>query len=130
MVEAADARLLLDDEHLRIEAFEPQRVLIVRRKPAAADGASAFATGLALIRPEHRAWGVVIDLREVAGRNDAAFEDSIRPLQRHVEAHFARVVFLLRSAVGELQVARLKRETGSKLLYTRDEDEAFRMAQD
>lgn len=123
-----DATVLLDDEHLRIEAHEHVRVLIVRRKPSEAASVSAYASGLAMIRPEHRTWGIVIDLRAIAGKNDEAFEASIRPLQRHVEAAFAHVVFLLRSAVGELQLERLKRETQSQLVYTRDEAKALALA--
>lgn len=123
--------VLLENDFIRIEEHRALQVIVVRRsanKVEPAMIAAAYGEALATITPEHRSWGVVIDVRQTPGSNDAKFESAIGPVTERVGSSFARVVFLVRTAVGGLQMERLRRERGVVLLYTQDEAEAFALA--
>lgn len=83
---------------------------------------------LSRIRPEHREWGVVVDMRHAPPRNDPAFEAAMRGLRDAVEVRFARTAVLLETAVGLLQVTRLTREDGAATFATQSEAAAVRFA--
>ncbi len=80
------------------------------------------------IRPEHREWGIVVDMRQAPPRNDPSFESAMRGLRDAVEVRFARTAVLLETAVGLLQVTRLTREDGATTFATQSEAAAIRFA--
>jgi sulfite reductase alpha subunit-like flavoprotein/predicted heme/steroid binding protein len=89
---------------------------------------SANQQVVARIRPEHKDWGIVVDMRQAPPRNDPAFEGAMRGLRDAVEVRFARTAVLLESAVGLLQVTRLTREDGAETFATQSEAAALRFA--
>jgi len=80
------------------------------------------------IRPLHTNFGVVVDMRQAPLRNDPAFENAMQRLRSEVTARFARVVLLLETDVGILQVNRLVREDEQKSFVTRSEPAAIKFA--
>jgi hypothetical protein len=98
---------------------EPARSLvrIVRSHEAMPrDEESVRRAFTALVEPlQHLAgYRALIDLRNgPTGRNDDEFERAARSVQGELVRRFSRVAFLVRSAVGKLQVGRLGRERGS-----------------
>jgi hypothetical protein len=68
----------------------------------------------------------LIDLRSgPPGRNDEEFERATRGAQAELIRNFSRVAFLVRSAVGKLQVRRLARGGSNSNVFF-DEQEALR----
>lgn len=125
-------KVILDNDFLRVEEHPEREVLVVRRKPeqsgqrmAAGSLASAYRDAMTLLRPEHRHWGLVLDTRAVPGRNDDDFEANIGTLFPVARQAFARVVMLVGSVVGQLQIERTQ---GGSVQCARDEEEALRMA--
>ncbi|MCH9688679.1 MAG: hypothetical protein K0V04_45025, partial [Deltaproteobacteria bacterium] len=90
--------------------------------------AKAYNAVTALVRPEHQSFGLVLDSRESAGRNDPEFESLATNLRAQADASFARVVVLVATAVGELQVRRMAKSARHDALVTRDETEAMQLA--
>jgi hypothetical protein len=69
----------------------------------------------------------LIDLRNgPPGRNDDEFERASRSAQTELIRSFSRVAFLVRSAVGKLQVRRLALGGGANRNVFLDEQEALR----
>jgi len=50
---------------------------------------------------------LLIDLRDSPIRNDATFEETVRPYQERIIKAFGRVAVLIRTPVGRLQVERI-----------------------
>ena len=126
-------RVLGADDFIRIEADDSRRVVIARRsaRPAPERPDLLWHKALELLDEDEEPrdeWGLVIDVREAVGRNDADFERALRPLREMARARFARVVILVRSAVGQLQIERLGREDGTELIVTRDPEQALLLA--
>ena len=123
---------LLTSPHWLMEEDPMQRVVLLRRMGlpfGSLDELSAANQQVVqLIRPEHRAWGIVVDMRQAPPRNDPSFESAMRGLRDAVELRFARTAVLLGTAVGLLQVTRLTREDGATSLATQSEAEALRFA--
>lgn len=125
------ARVFYEDELFIIELHSEDEVVVMRRTPtliAARDVQAAYGRPLNLLGPHYRRWGIVIDLRPVAGQSDPGFEKAVAPVRERIQREFARVVFVLRTAAGVLQMQRIERETGPNLMYCRDEAEAFALA--
>ncbi len=123
--------VVYEDEHLRIEELAEQRVIIVRRLRSRADVAVLAATygeALGRHREQYAGWGLVLDLREALGRSEEGFERAMADLNREARRIYARVVTLVASAAGELQVQRLAREFGWEAIVARDEDEAIELS--
>lgn len=81
------------------------------------------------MRPEHLELGIMVDMRQAPSRNDAAFEDAMRPVRVAVNERYARVALLVTSASGMLQVNRLTRDEGARTTWaTQSEDAALRFA--
>ncbi|MCB9595283.1 MAG: hypothetical protein H6719_21370 [Sandaracinaceae bacterium] len=57
----------------------------------------------------------------------AEFESALAPIRKRLDKMFTRVVTLVATSAGALQVRRLARERGVEALVTHDEDEALRM---
>jgi hypothetical protein len=74
-------------------------------------------------------YGLLIDVRESPLRNDPAFEDFMSRFRERIFSGFARSAVLIKTAVGELQMNRLKREgklsSGPERKIFRDEEEAL-----
>lgn len=75
---------------------------------------------------ERARMSLLVDLRAGPMRNDPAFETAMSEYRRQTERGFLRVAFLVRSAVGELQLQRLAQEVGGAVHVTRDEADAER----
>lgn len=126
-------RVVGEDEFIRIESDDSRRVVIARRsaRPATGRPDLLYQKAIELLDEDEEPrgeWGLIIDVREAVGRNDADFEQALRPLRQLARARFARVVILVRSAVGQLQIERLGREDGTKLAVTRDPEHAMQLA--
>lgn len=122
---------LVDNEHLSIEEDADAGVVTLRRKASTSSTTSlvdAYEDALGQLRPEHRRFGLVIDTRAAPGRNDPEFEHAVGKIRRQAETFFARIVVLVGSAAGLLQVQRLSREDARSILVSRDPDEAHRLA--
>lgn len=60
----------------------------------------ALLPHLSKVRPQP----LLVDLRDARGRNDPAFEAAMARYRRPMYQGFSRVVVLVRSAIGKLQV--------------------------
>jgi sulfite reductase alpha subunit-like flavoprotein len=129
---AANIRRLHDSEFWLLEEFPEQQIAVLHRTPLPASSLSALAADndalLAVLRDDHRNFGLVVDTREAPLRNDKAFEQTMAKLRIELTSHFQRAAVLLDSALGELQVSRLERDEGRKTLVTRSVSAAFRFA--
>jgi sulfite reductase (NADPH) flavoprotein alpha-component len=108
-------------------------VVLLRRTDQAVDSLEALREEndrvMAKMRPVHRHWGIVVDMRAAPSRNDPEFEAAMQPLRTKVSEGYLRVALLVNSASGVLQVSRITRqEHASTTLATRDLDEALRFA--
>ncbi|MBO6940404.1 MAG: hypothetical protein JJ863_35850 [Deltaproteobacteria bacterium] len=124
--------VLIDNEHLTVEAIRDRRVIVVRRKRTRLEASELVGAYREALRAsdEFRGWGLVIDTREAPGRNDPEFESRIDSLRDSVDGLFPRVAMCLQTAAGELQARRMqseRRETRpstSETFFTRDIAEA------
>lgn len=130
-------RVEVDNEHLVVEVHPGERVVVVRRKatrPETVAELEAAFTEAVSIAGDYRGWGLLIDSRLAPGRSDEEFEQRVTRLRARVDPIFSRVVMLLGTAVGVLQAQRLQSERRSEspnaaeTLFTRDPDEAMRLA--
>lgn len=60
--------------------------------------------------------GFLCDLRQVVGRNDAAFEAAFKPHRKRIQSGFQRVAVLVASPAGVLHIQRLAVEDGDNNL--------------
>jgi hypothetical protein len=110
---------------------EPARglVRIVRSSKAMPRDEEAIRRAFGeMVEPLRKLTGykALIDLRNgPPGRNDDEFERATRSAQSELVRNFSRVAFLVRSAVGKLQVRRLARGGGNSNVFF-DEEEALR----
>lgn len=130
--QAADAPRVLYTSDFYVLSLEPARgAALLRRSPR------RFAD-LAVLRAENERimaklshcdlTGIVIDMRLAPPNNDDSFEMAMEGLRGAVRRTFARVVVLVASAVGELQINRLGSRDSTRYHVTRDPSEAFRLA--
>ena len=68
---------------------------------------------------------LLVDLRDVVGRNDPEFERVIAPHRRRLIQSFSRAAVLVRSSVGAMQLRRLFAEDGLKIEVFGSEVEAL-----
>lgn len=68
---------------------------------------------------------LLVDLRDVVGRNDPDFEVAIAPHRRRLMQSFGRAAVLVRSSVGAMQIRRLFAEDGIPVEVFGDEDDAL-----
>jgi sulfite reductase alpha subunit-like flavoprotein len=128
----ANIRRLHDSEFWLLEEFPEQQIAVLHRTPLPASSLAALAADndalLAVLRDDHRTFGLVVDTREAPLRNDKAFEHTMSKLRVELTSHFQRAAVLLDSALGELQVSRLERDEGRTTFVTRSVSAAFRFA--
>lgn len=65
--------------------------------------------------------GLLVDVRDAIGRNEAAFEAALARARKRNDAGFLRIAVLLRSQAGMLQMMRLSEEDGTVRLITMNE---------
>lgn len=75
---------------------------------------------------QRHGWSLLIDLREARGRNDPRFEQLIAEHRPALFAGYERRVVLVRTAVGQMQLQRQERETGTTAALYRDFEAAVR----
>jgi hypothetical protein len=123
---------LITSAHWLMEEDRLNKVVFLRRMAlpfgSMEELTSANQQVVRQIRPEHREWGIVVDMRQAPPRNDPSFESAMRGLRDAVEVRFARTAVLLETAVGLLQVTRLTREDGATTFATQSEAAAVRFA--
>ena len=118
------ARSIFENDCYCVEAdAEAQLVTLTRRRrpfvsAQDAEGACAPVNAAldALRRAQHR---LLVDSREAAPRNDAAYEDWFAPHRKSLLSGFARTAVLVKSAVGVLQSRRLvQQDRGDAKIFT------------
>lgn len=72
--------------------------------------------------------GVVVDMRQAPANNNDDFETAMQGLRTAVGKSFVRVVVLVSSAVGELQMNRLHSRESAGYFVTRTLAEAWKLA--
>ena len=125
-------RVLLENEFVRVEEITDRHVIVLRRKALSAPAAripAIYGEAFAGARAEWREWGLVIDVRAVAGNNDPDFESAMRPVRMQAVSLFGRVVVLVRSIAGRMQIERTNRDDGTHIAVAQDEAEAITLAQ-
>ncbi len=129
---ASSGELLVETVLWTLEAHPLEGYATLRRTQAPVESLEQLTQEnerLVLEMPaSHRAWGLIVDMRAAPPRNDSDFERAMRPLRVSVGRKSARVVLLLRSVVGMLQVKRINEEEGATSFVTRDHEEAVRLA--
>lgn len=74
------------------------------------DVPEAFAEAVTPVDPARGHLPLVVDLRDAKGRNDLAYEEAIALWRPRIYTGFDRAATIVRSSVGQLQVARHGRE--------------------
>lgn len=69
---------------------------------------------------------LLVDLRDVVGRNDPEFERAVAPHRRRLVTSFGRAAILVRSSIGTLQIKRLFSDEGIEIEVFTDPNVAFR----
>ncbi|HJK91845.1 MAG TPA: hypothetical protein RMH26_14010, partial [Polyangiaceae bacterium LLY-WYZ-15_(1-7)] len=122
-------RKLHDSPYYRIDLVEPGVVWVCRTAAAYPDLDALDAEHVAVERALEpvRGHGLLVDLRETAGRNDPAFEERMRTHRAMIFRDFARAAVVVRTAIGALQVKRHMSEDGfsDRVRVTSDEAEAL-----
>jgi hypothetical protein len=96
-----------------------------RRYETEAEMRAAFGAVVSWLgtHPEHI--GLVVDLRQAQGRNDAAFEEAVKPHRRAMFTAARRNVLVVRTAIGALQVKRHMVEDGIVAEVVTDVEQAL-----
>lgn len=83
---------------------------------------------LRLLEPGTKHYGLVVDTRHAPPRNDGMFEETMAVMRHGLTRHFERTAVLLASDLGQLQVSRLGRNDGHRVLATQSESSAINYA--
>lgn len=122
-------RTIFEDQYLSFSEDPRRKLAIVARtadSPPTAKGMRATIDDfLVNIRPEHRSWGVVFDLRRARGSHDPEYLAAGNEAAKALLSSFHRTVVLVSSTAGLLQVGRRGRETGFILPATTREEDAI-----
>jgi hypothetical protein len=108
-----------------------QGVAVIRRKPTRFSGGEQIVAENARLIERFRGllpFGVILDMRAAPAANDHSFEESMSPLRQALGRSFARVVVLVQTVAGEMQVTRLHRSERSPYQTTRSEAQAWLLA--
>jgi hypothetical protein len=126
-----ELRVLYATEFYVLSEAKMEKVAVLRRT------AQGF-TSLDVVRSENErliGWfskclapSIIVDMREAPPNNDEHFEVAMRRLRSAVGRRFERVVVLVASATGQMQVTRLHRHEGASYSVTRDHAQAWRLA--
>lgn len=109
---------LAESPYMRLDHTEATGVVRMTRTRTSYENAAAVLGDLALMRnalvdSNCAQLKLLVDLRPPVGRNDDAFEQMISPLHDFITTGFARVAFVVRTCVGQLQLQR--RNTQAKV---------------
>jgi hypothetical protein len=111
--------LLLDNQHVTVQAFEDEPILVVTRKP----------TRVALTELD-QVWGVaervlfkvdrarsclVIDVTKTVGRNEEDFEKAFAPYRQRLSSDWLAMALVVATLPGKLQVQRYAREDDARV---------------
>jgi hypothetical protein len=102
---------------LEVAVSHAQRIVCCRRTAdpytSAEDAIRAFEGARdAIAGIDRTRYGLIVDLREALGRNDAAFESEVVPRLRAMLAGFRARATIVRTVTGKLQIQRIDREQG------------------
>lgn len=123
--------MLHQSPHYRLTRLGPAAVRLVRTHEAF-ESMTQFALAheelIAVLATMRGA--ILVDLREVKGRNDPTFEARMGSYRKRMFAPFERLGVLVGTAIGKLQVQRHMHEDGFKHAVVMDsEPEALRFVQ-
>jgi hypothetical protein len=128
----ATQRLLVCSRFWFVEEQCRDRIVVMRRSPVPFDSLEVLIhendAVLSKMRPEHKDWGLIVDMRQAPSRNDPGFEGAMRTFRETVTEGFARLAVLLESTAGVLQVNRLGRGEGQGAFATMSEAAAVKFA--
>lgn len=119
------------DAYMTISA-DPTDILIWLRRtgvphPTPLDLEQSFRHGSAAMDRLGRTHRVLlVDMREALGRNEPEFDAALRRIRPVVERGLRRIVVLLRSSAGMLQMKRINEEDGVTRMLTMNEGEALK----
>ncbi|MCA9646990.1 MAG: hypothetical protein H6718_09160 [Polyangiaceae bacterium] len=122
-------QIVFENSLVTIEEDPLTQIVWVRRSPERTEVSELFATytqSMTQLTETHREWSLILDMRNAPGNNSDAFESSTNELRTKLRSIFPRVVVLVATTVGELQVKRMARESGLETLVTHSEDQAVR----
>jgi hypothetical protein len=123
--------LVVNNPHMKVDV-DPQkhRVTVTRtsQKFASLDEVHAAMSEVVTATEalDRAGMTLLLDLRSGPMRNDPAFEEAMAIYRQRTERGYRRAAFLVRSAVGELQLQRLAQELSGAVHVTRDEADAHR----
>jgi len=119
-----DAELLSTTIYTEIAVLrEPKILWVTRFSTAFPDIETAkkeLAKTVELLSSQHHLYGLLLDIREVRGRNDSPFENILQEFREKIFRGFKGVAIVVRTAIGVLQVQRHGRETGVSAQVFRD----------
>ena len=126
---AMGPRVLHTDKFFRV-VLRPDGIIFVVRSAERSDDLQAFMRAseevLALVRDhESSTRGMLMDFRLAPPRNDAQFEDAMRPYRYFMGTSSRRIAFLVATMAGMLQLRRLGLLVDTTLNAYRDENEAL-----
>ena len=129
----ANLRVLYASDFYTLGVSQAERAALLRRTP------QIFPATAALREENERVIacfkrclveGIVVDMRNAPPNNDELFEAAMHRLRTAVGKTFRRVVVVVASAAGEMQVTRLHRKERASYRVTRDYTQAWRLAAD
>jgi len=121
---------LYRDPYVTVFAEVPGTLIRLQRSslphPTPIDLEQSFRNAAAAIDRHGRTGRVMlIDMREALGRNEPEFDAALRKIRPVVERAMLRIVILLRSSAGMLQMKRINEEDGIPRALTMYEHEAL-----
>lgn len=126
-----DLRILRESEYYTLAVSRARRLLWITRTGKPFPALSTLqAENAALINAVgvFRGAGLVLDMRAARANNDPAFEEAMRTLRVGIGKVSPRVVVVVATASGEMQVSRLHRSEGLPYQVTRDLEHAVQLA--
>ena len=124
--------IIAENDLWTVEEYAESKYVYVRRSPhqnfSIAELKAANQQLIEAIKHDHQTFGVVVDMRQATGRNDAEFESAMRDMRQALYDGFGRVAVLIASAIGQLQVSRIGRSEHEQTFITQDESAAVRFA--
>jgi hypothetical protein len=119
-VSAPSAFKPYQNEFWRAEQLNGTFVILVERSAAPFPSPQSVERSCAALNRsmetlDRTRYGLLIDIRSVAGRNDPEFERVMEPERVRLQQGFRRIAVLVNSVAGQLQIQRYAAQDGSKL---------------
>ncbi|WP_438013628.1 hypothetical protein WMF18_22115 [Sorangium sp. So ce315] len=117
---------ILRNAHYVVTVNPAVKLVRITRSAVPSESVAQFEEGWlevsrALDRAGRDGLSLLVDLRQVVGRNDPAFEAAMQRVRRLVMRGFRRVAILVRTPAGALQIQRHVREDGVERMIGSDE---------